>query len=383
MAEATEHVAWAHLVFFCGGAMFDRQEMERWWRRTISVDRPGALGQVARAGLWLAALPVEVVARLRNFFYDRGVLAVLKPPVPVISFGNITVGGTGKTPAVIWCAQYLLQRGMRPGIASRGYNPDGPAGADGNDEARLIAEATPGVPHAWDADRAAAAARLVKDHGCDVVILDDGFQHRRLHRSIDFALISALDPFGRGFVMPRGFLREPVSSLRRATCVIITHSNLVSSERLMEIRKRVWDIDEGIKLAEAVHRPTALVVEGVEQDPASINGARIFVFCGIGSPHAFVVSLANLGAEVLGIRSFGDHHVYTDEEVAEVLSQARERGAEMVVTTQKDRVKIEALPEKALPLAEMRVEFAITRGESTVTNMLDFLAGTGERGREA
>jgi len=355
--------------------MFDRQKMERWWRRTVSADRPGALGQVARAGLWLGALPMEVVARLRNLFYDKGILPVLKPPVPVISFGNLTVGGTGKTPAVIWCARYLLEKGMKPGIASRGYNPEAASVWEGNDEAGVLAEALPEVPHVWGADRAQAAAKLVKEHGCDVVILDDGFQHRRLHRTIDFLLLDALDPFGRGFMLPRGFLREPVSSLRRATCVIITHCNLVSSETLINIRKRIWDIEEAVKLAEAVHRPAALVVDGEEQEPESVKGRRVFALCGVGNPHSFVVTLSNLGAEVLGIRSFPDHHVYTEEEVADVFSQARERGAEMVVTTQKDRVKIAPRPDAPLPLGELRIEFEILRGAATVTNMLDFLAG--------
>lgn len=358
--------------------MFDRQKMERWWRRTVSADRPGAFAQIARAGLWVAALPMEAVSRLRNLFYDKGVLPVLKPPVPVISFGNLTVGGTGKTPAVIWCARYLLECGMKPGIASRGYDPEAASVEEGNDEAGVLAQALPEVPHIWDADRAKAAAMLVREHGCDIVILDDGFQHRRLHRTIDFVLLDALDPFGRGFLMPRGFLREPASSLRRATCVIITHANLVTSENLINLRKRIWDIEEGVKLAEAVHRPSVLVVDSEEADPESLRGRCIFVLCGIGNPHSFVVTLANLGAEIIGIRSFPDHHRYTEEEVRDVFSQAAERGAEMVVTTQKDRVKLPLMDDAPLGLAELRIDFEIVRGAATVTNMLDFLAGAVE-----
>ena len=358
--------------------MFDRQKMERWWRRTVSTDSPGAFAQIARAGLWVGALPMEAVSRLRNLFYDRGVLPILKPPVPVISFGNLTVGGTGKTPAVIWCARYLLERAMKPGIASRGYNPGAASAEEGNDEAGVLAQALPDVPHVWDADRAKAAAALVREHGCDVVLLDDGFQHRRLHRTIDFVLLDALDPFGCGFLMPRGFLREPASSIRRATCVIITHANLVTSERLINLRKRIWDIEEGVKLAEAVHRPSALLVDSEEVDLESLRGTRVFILCGIGSPHSFVMTVANLGAEILGIRSFPDHHVYTADEITNVLAQAAERGAEMVVTTQKDGVKLPPMADAPIALAELRIEFEIVRGGAVVTNMLDFLAGVVE-----
>lgn len=361
--------------------MGDRGKLERWWRRTISAEKAGAFGAVARAGLAAASLPLEAVVRLRNRFYDYRILAVLKPPVPVLSFGNLTVGGTGKTPAVIWCARYLAESGRRPGIASRGYNPDAKEAGEANDEAALIAEAAPGIPHVWNPDRAAAAAALVKDHGCDVVILDDGFQHRRLYRNVDFLLVDALVPFGYGFLMPRGLLREPVSSIRRATCVIITHVNLVSGEELARVRRRVWDVEEGVKIAEAVHRPTKLVgLDGSEMDIEALKGRRVYAFCGIANPYSFFVTLGNLGAEVIGIRSFPDHHAYSDQDVAAVTNEARLRGAELVVTTQKDRVKISAGTDASPPVVELRVEFELVRGQQTVTNILDFLAGASEGG---
>jgi len=358
--------------------MFDRQKMERWWKRTVSADRVGVFSGIARGGLWLGTIPVEGVTRLRNLFYDTGVLPALKPPVPVISFGNLTVGGTGKTPAVIWCARYLLERGMKPGIASRGYNPEAADAGVANDEARLLSEALPGVPHVWNADRAAAAAALVKEHDCNLVILDDGFQHRRIHRTVDFLLVDALNPWGHGYMMPRGLLREPVSSLRRASCVIITHSNLVGSDELIRIRRRIWEIEEAVKLAEAVHRPESLVVDGETREPESLKGMRVFAMCGIGSPYSFVTTLGHLGAEVVGIRSFADHHIYTDEEINGVFAEAAARRAQLVVTTQKDRVKIGAREAVKVPLAELRIDFDIIRGRGTVTNILDFLSGSAE-----
>ncbi|MHC4712427.1 MAG: tetraacyldisaccharide 4'-kinase [Planctomycetota bacterium] len=361
--------------------MLDRGKMERWWRRTISAEKAGVFGGIARAGLAAATLPVEAVVRIRNKFYDYRILAVLKPPVPVLSFGNLTVGGTGKTPAVVWCARYLADCGRKPGIASRGYNPEAEEPGRANDEAALIAEQIPDIPHAWNPDRAAAAAALVKDHGCDVVILDDGFQHRRLHRNVDFLLIDALAPFGYGYMTPRGLLREPASSLRRATCVVITHANLVASDALARVRRRIWEIEEGIKVAEAVHRPTALVTsDGSQLELDALKGKRVYAFCGIGNPYSFFVTLGNLGAEVIGIRSFADHHVYSDGDIDGVMNEARSRGAEFVVTTQKDRVKIGERGGEEPPLAELRVKFELIRGQQTVTSILDFLAGVDEGG---
>lgn len=355
--------------------MIEREKLERWWRQKISTDKAGVFGEIAKGGLWMATLPVEAVTRLRNLFYDIGVLPSLRPPVPVISFGNLTVGGTGKTPAAIWCARYLIERGMKPGIASRGYDPEGAGDGGANDEAQLLAEVLPDVPHVWNADRAVAAAELVKEHSVNVIILDDGFQHRRIHRAVNFLLVDALNPWGYGYMLPRGLLREPVSSLKRATCVIVTHANLVSADELVKIRKRVWDIEEAVKLAEAVHRPEALVTASGERiEPEHLKGKRVFAFCGIGSPHSFVVTLSNLGAEVVGIRTFRDHHAYTDDEIDGAFAEAAARRAEYLVTTQKDRVKIGWREGTKVPLVELEVAFDIVRGRETVTNILDFLA---------
>ncbi|MCD6404358.1 MAG: tetraacyldisaccharide 4'-kinase [Planctomycetes bacterium] len=354
--------------------MSRREKIDRWWRRTIAADKVGVVGAVARGGLFAGTLPFEAVARLRNLFYDRGLLPVLTPPVPVVSFGNLTVGGTGKTPAVIWCARYLREKGLKPGIASRGYNPGAEDAALANDEAGVISEAAPDIPQVRNADRAVAAASLVRDHGANVVLLDDGFQHRRLHRTLDFLLVDALSPFGLGYMLPRGLLREPLSSLRRATCIIVTRSNLVSSDALVGIRRRIWDIDEGIKFAEAVHRPTLLATSAGEEAPETLQGRRVFAFCGIANPYSFLATLTNLGADVVGIRSFDDHHAYTDDDLKTVFSQGSARGADMVVTTQKDRVKCGWQEGRDIPLGELRVEFEIVRGRQTVESALDFLA---------
>ena len=153
----------------------DRPKIERWWRQVISGGKNGAVDQATRAMLYAASLPFEAGARMRGVFFETGMLPSVKVPIPVISFGNLTVGGTGKTPAVIWCAKYLIDKGLTPGIASRGYNPEESAVEAPNDEAALIREELPNVPHVWKADRVAAAKVLLHDNHCNVIVLDDGF----------------------------------------------------------------------------------------------------------------------------------------------------------------------------------------------------------------
>lgn len=362
----------------------NRRRLEAWWRRTVAEEKPGPIGTFVQGALLAGTLPFEAVVRIRELFYRTGMRPVLKVPVPVVSFGNLTVGGGGKTPAAIWCAKYLAARGMKPGIASRGYNPEAQDESGPNDEAGVIAEELSGVAHLWDADRVKVAARLVKEHGCDVVILDDGFQHRRLHRTLDVLLIDALNPFGYGFMMPRGLLREPKGALRRATHVILTRTNLVSRDELVKIRQAVWDVEEGVKLSEAIHKPTGLFMAGgVREETEALRGRKVYALSAIANPQAFLITLSNLGAKIAGMQSFPDHHVYTSEELDSVWREAAERGADLVVTTQKDRVKTGWREGSKVPLAELRVEFEVVRGKETIESALDFLAKSATEGRTA
>ena len=352
----------------------ERADLERWWMGVISGGRDGVIDKVAAAGLLVGSLPFEAIARIRGMLYDAKVLPVLRLPVPVVSFGNLTVGGTGKTPAVIWCAEFLQSRGMRPGIASRGYRPPGGDEELPNDESALLDEALPSVPHVWDVDRAAAGKSLVLDHNCDVVILDDGFQHRRLHRTLDILLIDATNPFGFGHLLPRGLLREPVSALERATAVIVTRANLASRDKFGEILGRIREADPEAKIAQAIHRPKAIVrADDVTEPVESIQGKKVFAFSGIGNPHAFITTLTNLGAKVVGMRSFDDHHEYTEADMQTVFDDASARGAELVITTRKDRVKTGWQEGRRLALAELRVEFEITAGKESIEGMLDWM----------
>ena len=189
---------------------------------------------LARLGLTAASVPYGTAVRLRNRLYDAGWKARLRAAVPVVSVGNLTLGGTGKTPCVEYLARFYRDRDVRVAILSRGYGGSGAA----NDEALVLEENLPDVPHLQGADRVALAGVAVEELEAELLILDDGFQHRRLARDLDVVLLDATDPFGQGRLLPRGLLREPASSLRRADAVLVSRCDQVAESSVNELTRR-------------------------------------------------------------------------------------------------------------------------------------------------
>ncbi|MHC4480063.1 MAG: tetraacyldisaccharide 4'-kinase, partial [Planctomycetota bacterium] len=219
----------------------------RFHRAVISRDRRGPFLLLARALLRGAAGGYGLGVALRNGLYRIGWRRPRRVGVPVISVGNITAGGTGKTPFVAWLARLLVIRKRWPAILSRGYGRDRRLGVD--DENALLARLTPQVPIVVNSDRLEGAESAVSQHAADVLILDDGFQHRRIARDLDVVLIDALWPFGAGHLLPRGLLREPLGGLRRAGFFLITRADLVSAGRLRAIKERLSELGPGTPLA--------------------------------------------------------------------------------------------------------------------------------------
>ena len=215
----------------------------------ITGRRRGPVAVVARAGLWAASLPYGVGVRVRNRLFDAGLRKVIKLPVPVVCVGNLSLGGTGKTPMVEWVARQLVDLGMRPAIVSRGYGA--------GDEARVLEDNLPDVPHLCGADRAAVAMTAVEELGSDCIVLDDGFQHRRLHRDLDIVLIDATRRPYDDHLFPRGTLREPVCGLKRAGMVVVTRFDQLHHRP----DPRTWLARRfpGLPVATAVHAPIELV----------------------------------------------------------------------------------------------------------------------------
>jgi len=320
--------------------------------------------------LGLPLSPVyAALMKFRSFCYRKGVFRNNRLPVPVISVGNLTLGGTGKTPMVIAIARFLQQEGFKPGIVSRGYG--GKARQEVNivsdgesvfldveqsgDEPRLMAEALPGVPVVTGAKRSLVADYTVRELGAELIIMDDGFQHLALHRDLDLVLFKAPDFLGNGRVFPGGELREPLSALQRAQGFVLTgvdESSHDAANRFEIILSELFTE----KPVFQTHYAAARLLDREGKVVSEEDIAKgLYGFCGLANPASFRVSLVKKGIEVKGFKSFPDHHLYSQDDFAELTRAAEQVGAGALVTTNKDLVKLLDISSN-LPLFILHVE---------------------------
>jgi len=332
-----------------------------------------------RGLLRLPAALYGLAAHARNALYHSGLRAVHAADVPVLSVGNITAGGTGKTPMVAWLARLMIIHKRRPAILSRGYGRHGELDLD--DENTLLRRETEDVPIVVNPDRVGGAATAVSRHGADVLILDDGFQHRRLARDLDIVLIDAVWPFGGGHMLPRGLLREPLRGLARADVLLITRAGLVREQQLEQVKERLAGLAPEAVLACCVTQPSGLraLAPGGGMEPAQrLNRGRWAAFCGIGNPEGFRLTLKQAGCRLAFFRAFADHEAYTRAQIEKVVSAAQEADCEAVVTTEKDAVKVERLLRKpSVPLYALQVDMELTEGSAELT--CEILAALGRK----
>ena len=339
--------------------------------RLIRGEVRGIGATLGRAALTGVTVPYGLGVSARNKAFDRGWKESHRVAIPVVSVGNLTLGGTGKTPMVEWVARRLRARDLRVAILSRGYG-----GAEGlNDEGQVLEENLPDVPHLQGADRVRLAQIAVEELESQALVLDDGFQHRRLARDLDIVLIDALDPFGLGRLFPRGLLREPVVSLRRAGVVVLSRADLIDDAARRSIRVEAERKAGPLRWVEARHAPIDLAREGEGPTAlARLQGARVAAFCGIGNPVGFRRTLAKLGVEPAAFRTFPDHHPYEMADVSDLTRWARDVGADLALTTQKDSVKLRTPTLGAVPLFALRIGLEVM-GDST--SLDEALAGLG------
>ena len=328
----------------------------------LSGRHRGLWASSLRTLLRFAEIPYTAAINWRNHAYDRGRRTIHRAGVPVISVGNLTTGGTGKTPLVAWLASWFQSRGVRVGIVSRGYK-SGHAAA--NDEARELAEQLPDVPHLQNPDRVAAARRACDEFGCELLILDDAFQHRRLHRDLDIVLLDALEPFGYGHLLPRGTLREPLASLRRAHVVALSRANLVDADTRRAIQDAARRFAPDAAWIEVAHQPREFRSSTGEVAPlAALAHHPLAAFCGIGNPAGFRRTLETCGLQVAGFREFADHHAYAPRDLTALAEWADGlAGVVAFVCTHKDLVKINAPQIGRLPLWALAIEMQLLVGE--------------------
>ncbi len=332
----------------------------------------------------------SAIAQTRVWLYQKRVLHNQPLGCLVVVVGNLTVGGTGKTPVVEMFARALRERGRRVAILSRGYRSKAPpvwkkalwwfthtsappprVVSDGGqvlldseqagDEPYMLARNLPGVVVLVDKDRVKAGVYAIKRFGCDTLILDDGFQYLPLKGRLNLLLVDKTNPFGNGHLLPRGILREPVKHLRRASHVFLTKSDGV---RDVDLEALIQRHNPGVSMIECAHRPQFLCrLGGEERRPLSdLQGARVGAFSGIAVPESFEAFLRDLGARIECTRRFLDHYRFSPEDFTEIFDEALALGVDFIVTTEKDAVRIPPDLRCPVPVYYLRLEIEILRG---------------------
>lgn len=298
---------------------------------------------------------------LRAWLYKRGGFRRHQVSAPVLSVGNLTWGGTGKTPLVIELAKFAQARGLRPAVISRGYrgSAKGPVNvvSDGQavlleaeqagDEPRLLAERLPGVPVLTGIKRVLPARYAIDTLGADLILLDDGFQHLALERQLDIVLFQYEKPLGNGRVFPAGPLREPLAALGRADCFVFTgcpaNAEAPSSHWFAKELQRRYPHRPVFFSSFELDRTSVAGKDGDISAPDLLSGAKVFGFCGIANPQSFRHSLLQSGAKLVEFKAFRDHHHYCQADVDEMVERCRKAGGDKVITTEKDFVKVRNL----------------------------------------
>ena len=308
--------------------------------------------------------------RLRVFFYRRGFFRTQALPCKVVSVGNLTLGGTGKTPFVALLAELMQGKGVRTAVLSRGYKGSfsGPFGivTDGQimlmdvrqagDEPFFLSKKLKGIPVFIGKERRLSGQAAVDQFQVPAVILDDGFQHLPLKRDLNLLLIDSQTPFGNGWLFPRGVLREPPGQASRADAVILTKADL--SDNIEKLKEKIFQLAPDCPIFAVQYTPTGIWDQGNEQIlPLEIlREKKILAFTGIGSPISFRRSLENLGARIAGFSTFIDHYWYQPEDFSRLLQEGKEKGIEALITTEKDSVRLKGFPKGEIPLWVLSVQ---------------------------
>lgn len=337
--------------------------------------------RVSLLPLYLLSLSYGGVIRVRAFLYTSGLLKPKRLLCPVISVGNITVGGTGKTPLVMALARGLMDRGISVAILSRGYkrkrtsktlvsdghitllSPD-----ESGDEPFLMAESLKGIPILVGKDRFVNGRIALQQFGVHVLLLDDGYQHLKLYRDLNILLIDSSIGFGDYHLLPRGILREPLSYLRRADLFLLTKVEHAEECRLLEEKLR--ELHPSSPIFHSHYKPLGLIgPKGEWEDLRTLQGKKVFIFSGIANPSYFSSLLKKCGMEIVTEAIFPDHHLYTKEDLASLEKQGS--GADWFVTTEKDMVKMLKLNIGHLPIRALRIEIRIWEEETFYKKVLE------------
>jgi len=327
--------------------------------------KKGPLAQVLKPCLSVISYVYGFLAACHYFFYKVNLLKSYKPRITTISVGNITLGGTGKTPFVIMLARNLAQKNKKAAVLIRGY---------GEDEWRMLEEklGKRGVKVFVGRDRV-KSARAAENSGVSAMVLDDGFQHRRLRRDIDIVLLDSTNPFGNGRLFPRGILREPMISLGRSDVIVLTKADK-GKENIAAIERNLEKIVPGKSILKAVHRPGRLfdIHKGSAEDTAFVKGKTVSALSGICDPSYFRYTVEKIGA-VVGLEFiFPDHYSYKAPDLRRIFEECKKKNIDTVITTEKDAAKLKRLPPGGSTprILALSVELELTQGKEKIDALL-------------
>ncbi len=321
--------------------------------------------------LYPLSLVYGFVVWIRNVLFDSGILKSVDVGVPVISIGNITTGGTGKTPMTIEVAKYFLDRGKRIAVVSRGYGrvsqgtivvSDGlnvlANVAQGGDEMLLIARQLPNAIVIADGKRVRGAKKAVEEYRADMIVLDDGFQHRYLHRHVDIVLVEGSRPLMKTMLLPAGYRREPLNCVRRADAVVVTKVHDPLDASLIVSDPNVAAVTNKFSCS---YVPVAVmnIFDGVRQSLEILKGHSVVAVSGIANPVSFENDIESSGAKISSQFAFADHHRYTNENVWQISETYRVKRADFIVTTEKDAVKLSEFKNEFSEIPVLALKMAV------------------------
>ena len=317
---------------------------------------------------WIATCLASLYGMIVKFVqagYQKVPARIRKVDARVISVGNITWGGTGKTPLVARLAKDLSDQGKKVAILTRGYSQD---------EVQELRRRLPDVPIVVGRDRIAKAREAIEKHKAEILILDDGFQHIRLHRDIDVVNINSTQPFGPGGLIPLGTLREPLENLSRADVFVLTKAD-IGSKNLHWIHQRLAQLKPGAHIFEAVHRPVQFMDFRKNKflPLAEVRGKKVAALSAIGDPFSFEKTVENLDADIVLAARFDDHHVYTDAELLDFAKKCKTLGVKDVVTTEKDFYRIEPALKRRRRAEFLALSFLVLQIEFQLDDEEDFI----------
>ena len=366
---------------------------EALFKSIVSGENQSILGDIARSSLGFLSKGYEKAVSIRNARFDAG-KGVTKVTVPVISVGNITAGGTGKTPMVRFICDVLARKGLHPTVLSRGYRAEDNKkniiiSKDGTmlvepsisgDEAWLLAKVLQKSNVIIGRERAISAEIAINELDADCLVMDDGFQHRALARDIDIVLIDASNPFGYDHVLPRGLLREPLSGLERANIIVLTKVDQVAPGVVSGIRKRLAHMLPNTPVYETIHKPQCMYTleEWANGEPGSSIDAyqehRIMAVSGIGNPQSFTQTMTDIGYNVVHTMPFGDHHNFENDDVVDIWKEAFAHQADAICITEKDAVKLSqlhAIEDLKIPILVLSIGIEFVSGKQEFIENLE------------